>query len=379
MRLAGNLLIDHCQIGDPEIVCPPPLQCNFVFGAGDPLPGFQQVVVADTTFGSSVSPEQLWANGAWPEIRGSCRLVTSTQSIPIGQVLSTVGPASGNVHIDWGTNKTIQLTITGATTFVFDTLYHGLGTPMELYLTHSDGPWTMTWPSNVDWGTGGPPTGTANQTDRYEFTYNGTMIYGRVVRYPVNSSHGTREVFNVRSFGAKGDGTTDDTAAIQAAFGAKDFFGGGVIYIPVGRYKITGAVNVGTKACEITGDGRSLLSAALVNDPAWTLTNGVTGSVLVCTGPGGLVFDADAVDFSTYKDFALVGPGSAPGTAGLTLADPGPNASILRIDNVLTANFSIGMLVENIEDLVMHHPVVWGNVIGLKLHWTCSTWRFPVQ
>lgn len=50
------------------------------------------------------------------------------------------------------------------------------------------------------------------------------------------SSTGATSEFNVKSFGANGDGTTDDTAAVQAAFNAADFAGGGVVYFPVGTY-----------------------------------------------------------------------------------------------------------------------------------------------
>ena len=39
---------------------------------------------------------------------------------------------------------------------------------------------------------------------------------------------------SVKSFGAKGDGVTDDTAAIQAACEAKT----GLLYFPQGRYLI---------------------------------------------------------------------------------------------------------------------------------------------
>src|SRR4051794_32970965 len=45
-------------------------------------------------------------------------------------------------------------------------------------------------------------------------------------------------VADVRQFGAKGDGATDDTAAFQAAIDAAARAGGGVAHVPAGKYLI---------------------------------------------------------------------------------------------------------------------------------------------
>lgn len=52
------------------------------------------------------------------------------------------------------------------------------------------------------------------------------------------------QVLNVRQapYNAKGDGTTDDTAAIQAAINAVAAAGGGTVYLPAGIYQIGGAL-----------------------------------------------------------------------------------------------------------------------------------------
>lgn len=49
-------------------------------------------------------------------------------------------------------------------------------------------------------------------------------------------------VFNVKDYGAKGDGTTDDTAAIQAAITACSNAGGGLVVVPAGVYLTTSAI-----------------------------------------------------------------------------------------------------------------------------------------
>jgi parallel beta-helix repeat protein len=47
-------------------------------------------------------------------------------------------------------------------------------------------------------------------------------------------------IFNVQDFGAKGDGITDDTAAIQKAIDAASAAGGGQVYVPTGTYIVSG-------------------------------------------------------------------------------------------------------------------------------------------
>jgi parallel beta-helix repeat protein len=46
-------------------------------------------------------------------------------------------------------------------------------------------------------------------------------------------------IFNVQDFGAKGDGITDDTAAIQSAIDAASAAGGGQVYMPTGTYIVS--------------------------------------------------------------------------------------------------------------------------------------------
>lgn len=52
---------------------------------------------------------------------------------------------------------------------------------------------------------------------------------------------GDRSVYDVRDFGAVGDGVTKDTAAIQAAIDAASSAGGGTVELPSGTY-VSGSI-----------------------------------------------------------------------------------------------------------------------------------------
>lgn len=69
------------------------------------------------------------------------------------------------------------------------------------------------------------------------------------------------DLVSVKDFGAKGDGTTDDTAAIQASIDAL-YPAGGMVYFPKGIYKIIDTINITNIPIHIKGDG--VMSTAIV-------------------------------------------------------------------------------------------------------------------
>lgn len=62
--------------------------------------------------------------------------------------------------------------------------------------------------------------------------------------------------FNVRNYGASGNGTSDDTTAIEKAINAVVAIGGGTVYFPIGTYKITRTIVMPNRVA-FKGDGRS--------------------------------------------------------------------------------------------------------------------------
>lgn len=65
-----------------------------------------------------------------------------------------------------------------------------------------------------------------------------------------------RQTVSVKDYGAVGDGTTDDTTAIQNTISAVGAAGGGTVLFPAGTYKTTSQLTVNTDAVFLTGVGR---------------------------------------------------------------------------------------------------------------------------
>lgn len=65
---------------------------------------------------------------------------------------------------------------------------------------------------------------------------------------------GTLAFINVKTYGATGDGTTDDTAAIQAAINAVPSTGGTVL-LPAGTYRVTSMLTIDTDNTVLSGVG----------------------------------------------------------------------------------------------------------------------------
>lgn len=83
----------------------------------------------------------------------------------------------------------------------------------------------------------------------------GTLVTGKAsfsqVRAAVLDGRGA----HVRDFGAKGDGTTDDAPAIQAAITALAAKNGGILYFDAKTYRLASAVVINNVAVRLQGQG----------------------------------------------------------------------------------------------------------------------------
>ncbi|MFE2916566.1 glycosyl hydrolase family 28-related protein [Kitasatospora indigofera] len=98
---------------------------------------------------------------------------------------------------------------------------------------------------------------------------------------PASAATGSPDWFDVKQYGAVGNGSTDDTAAVQAAITAAATAGGGTVYFPGGKYLVT--PSGGSPALTVGGNGVRLVGAS---SKAATLVKGGNGILLRMSGTG---------------------------------------------------------------------------------------------
>jgi polygalacturonase len=81
-----------------------------------------------------------------------------------------------------------------------------------------------------------------------------------------NAAQLAERATSVKSFGAVGDGTTDDTTAIQNAYNS--LTNGGTLFFPIGNYKITQTLHLNKSNVDFVGIGSSSVIQILSNQLA---------------------------------------------------------------------------------------------------------------
>jgi polygalacturonase len=132
-------------------------------------------------------------------------------------------------------------------------------------------------------------------------------------------------VYNVKTgYGATGNGSTDDTAAIQNAINAAAAAGGGLAEVPAGTYMVNLGYQMG--------------SAGLLMKPNVTLQLDAGATLKAMAGAPS---SSDMVLFSGGSNMNLVGPGALDGNKGVIGLDEGiKNVCILGGSNIVLAGFT---------------------------------------
>ena len=166
------------------------------------------------------------------------------------------------------------------------------------------------------------------------FIQSGTGAVSRTVQDKA------RDIVSVRDFGAKGDGVTDDTAAINAAIAALKAAGGDLLYFPRGNYISSG---------QIALDASVWMIGAGPNATKISVSGNLATALLAYNGSGG----SQGFNFR-MSGFTLVGPNRLAGSIGLQLQ----KLSRSHIDNVVIQFFDTAFDATDVDQSQFQN-VVW--------------------
>ena len=121
----------------------------------------------------------------------------------------------------------------------------------------------------------------------------------------------TNFYFNVKDYGATGNGSTDDTTAIKAAITALNVVGGGILFFPPGNYAISDVLTIGSNtAVQGAIDGISIIIQGATNKDCFAAV--------------------DVLNVS-FRDIYLYGPGSGTGNGINFTRSSNPNLPYLSL------------------------------------------------
>lgn len=151
-----------------------------------------------------------------------------------------------------------------------------------------------------------------------------------------------RETISVKDFGARGDGATNDTAAIQAAIDYLHGIGGGCLTFPTGVYRATGVRLY--SFITLRGPGHNV----------WGFANRGKGAVIKSWDEGDIFYSTgETVENVTFDGLTLVGLQSfgTKDTQGIVL------------------HWSIGVIINNCDFFLFKNEAVWQQGGGtLRMH-----------
>ena len=189
---------------------------------------------------------------------------------------------------------------------------------------------------------------------RRNFVTAGTALAASAIVPPVfgqpagNPASEIRDMRNAMDYGAKGDGTTDDTKAIQSALN-KAALTNGAVFIPEGNY--------------LCSELRVPEGIGIHGLPAWSYRKGM-GTVLTFTGQGTCLINLTGAFGAYLYGLCLNGKRIKGGAHGILIDKPdyGKQEDTPRIDTCRVENFSgDGIRLERIWCFVVRHSHCYGN------------------
>lgn len=168
------------------------------------------------------------------------------------------------------------------------------------------------------------------------------------------------------AFGATGDGSTDDTTAIQACFDAINTLGGGIAYFPKGTYVITAKLSVPRGVCIEGAMGYSATGGSASERPPELAWNGSAGvDMLEFTTIAG------SRHFRFIRNFFIRKKSGASNVARHGIVLPDRVDSFFQLDNVQISNLSGNAIQFNNGGInTQLRNVRFDNIVDYAIKWT---------
>jgi hypothetical protein len=194
---------------------------------------------------------------------------------------------------------------------------------------------------------------------------NQAMAFGQAPQYPNSSGAATvvprRYTFDVRDYGAVGDGATNDAAAIQAAINAAG--SGGTVLFPAATYAISTAIDLKPNIHYQGVPGATILKAR----------TGFSGPMVTISWPAGQAFGNR---YGHLDGFVIDGNSQAGVTVGLDVG----LAVAWKFDQIRTSgDLAIGLRLDGTQNSQFDKCEIWGktcarlaNGAGGNLFNTCQ-------
>jgi hypothetical protein len=177
---------------------------------------------------------------------------------------------------------------------------------------------------------------------------------------PSSLAQAAGKVFNVKEFGAKGDGVSDDTGAVQAAINAAP--NGATISFPRGTYNVANFVVKNRSGLSFVGEGQNSLIRQKSGAPRIAIFEGSRDIVISklafdangVTSYGGVVFYAATgvrIEDNTFIDSVAKPVATTDRYSFVFARGPAPSRDIKIVNNViedlqLEVDHSQGVLIE---------------------------------
>jgi len=182
-------------------------------------------------------------------------------------------------------------------------------------------------------------------------------------QFPIGDFNSTEKIFNIKDFGALGDSTTMDTKSVQGAIDACTANGGGIVWVPSGKY-IIGTIELKSNVTLSLDYGASLLGSQNIEDYDTAITKPREGNV-EC-----LIFAENATNITIEGLGVIDGRGTHIAfPRGPARGKRNPRPRLMRMENCNNLKF---------KGVTYKRPAFWGiHIIDSKnIHFDAITIRF---